>query len=78
MSSSSMLPGGQERFAAARRVPTALSAYFQHHGVWAPGVRLFRSMRFRSKALLISLATSAGRRGGWPPTNAMACAMPTP
>ena len=56
MSSSSMLPGGQERFAAARRVPTALSAYFQHHGVWAPGVRLFRSMRFRSKALLISLA----------------------
>jgi methyl-accepting chemotaxis protein len=51
-----MLPGGQERFAAARRVPTALSAYFQHHGVWAPGVRLFRSMRFRSKALLISLA----------------------
>ncbi len=29
------------------------SGYFQHHGIWAPGVRLFRRVRFRSKAALI-------------------------
>ena len=27
---------------------------FAHHGLWAPGVRLFRQLRFPSKALLIS------------------------
>ena len=27
-----------------------------HHGVWAPGGRLFRRLQFESKALLISLA----------------------
>ncbi len=30
--------------------------FFAYHGFWAPGVRLFRNMRFLSKALLISLA----------------------
>jgi methyl-accepting chemotaxis protein len=30
--------------------------FFAHHGVWAPGVRLFRNLRFLSKAVLISLA----------------------
>lgn len=30
--------------------------FFAHHGFWAPGVRLFRQMRFTSKALVISLA----------------------
>ena len=30
--------------------------FFTHHGVWAPGVRLFRTLRFASKALIISLA----------------------
>jgi methyl-accepting chemotaxis protein len=29
--------------------------FFRYHGVWAPGVRLFRNLRFRSKALLISV-----------------------
>jgi len=29
--------------------------YFRHHGVWAPGVRLFRRLGFRVKAGLISL-----------------------
>ena len=30
--------------------------FFSHHGLWAPGVRLFRRLQFESKALLISLA----------------------
>jgi methyl-accepting chemotaxis protein len=30
--------------------------FFAHHGVWAPGVRLFRQLRFATKALIISLA----------------------
>jgi methyl-accepting chemotaxis protein len=32
------------------------SGFFAHHGIWAPGVRLFRMLRFTSKALIISLA----------------------
>jgi methyl-accepting chemotaxis protein len=31
------------------------SGFFAHHGFWAPGVRLFRKLGFRTKALLISL-----------------------
>jgi len=34
----------------------ALIEFFRHHGVWAPGVKLFRRMQFRSKALIISTA----------------------
>jgi methyl-accepting chemotaxis protein len=34
----------------------SLRAFFRYHGVWAPGVRLFRSMGFRAKAMTISLA----------------------
>jgi len=30
--------------------------FFQYHGIWAIGVRLFRALRFRSKAALISLS----------------------
>jgi len=32
------------------------AGFFAYHGVWAPGVRLFRSLRFASKAIIISLA----------------------
>ena len=32
------------------------AGFFSHHGVWAPGVRLFRSLRFAAKASIISLA----------------------
>jgi len=32
------------------------SGFFAHHGLWAPGVRLFRNLRFTAKALIISLA----------------------
>jgi len=30
--------------------------FFAHHGLWAPGVRLFRNLKFAAKAGLISLA----------------------
>ncbi len=30
--------------------------FFQFHGIWAPGVRAFRRLMFRSKAVLIMLA----------------------
>ncbi len=32
--------------------------FFAHHGLWAPGVRLFRQLRFGHKATLISLAVA--------------------
>ena len=28
--------------------------FFAHHGAWSPGVRLFRSLNFRAKALIVS------------------------
>ena len=28
--------------------------YFTFHGLWAPGIRLFRQLRFGSKALILS------------------------
>ncbi len=30
--------------------------FFAHHGIWAPGVRLFRRLRFTAKAVIISAA----------------------
>ena len=36
--------------------PHASTGFFSFHGVWSPGVRLFRSLRFRAKATIISLA----------------------
>jgi len=43
---------------STRSAPAALSSggFFTHHGIWSPGVRLFRSLRFASKALIVSLA----------------------
>ena len=32
---------------------TSLIEFFRHHGAWAPGVRLFRLLHFRAKALII-------------------------
>jgi methyl-accepting chemotaxis protein len=32
----------------------AAGSYFEHHGIWAPGVRLFRRLNFITKAVLIS------------------------
>jgi methyl-accepting chemotaxis protein len=33
-----------------------LSEFFKHHGMWAPGIRLFRAIGFNSKASVISAA----------------------
>jgi methyl-accepting chemotaxis protein len=33
--------------------------FFRYHGLWAPGVRLFRSVGFRAKALIISAVFAA-------------------
>ncbi len=43
------LPQGEARFHVGG------GGYFAYHGVWAPGVRLFRRLGFTSKALIISL-----------------------
>ena len=42
---------------AAARVSTRPqpASYVAHHGVWAPGVRLFRNLGFNAKATLISI-----------------------
>ncbi len=32
------------------------TGFFAHHGLWAPGVRLFRALGFAAKAMIISLA----------------------
>ncbi len=32
------------------------SGYFEHHGFWSPGIRLFRFLHFKSKALIVSTA----------------------
>jgi len=34
--------------------PAGLASHFRYHGVWAPGVRLFRRLQFRAKALTVS------------------------
>jgi methyl-accepting chemotaxis protein len=33
---------------------SAIARFFRYHGIWAPGVRLFRSIGFRAKALTIT------------------------
>ncbi len=38
----------------ATQVPPS-GGFFAHHGLWAPGVRLFRQLRFSAKAMIISL-----------------------
>jgi methyl-accepting chemotaxis protein len=35
---------------------SACAGFFAHHGIWAPGVRLFRQLSFAAKALILSLA----------------------
>ncbi len=41
--------------------------FFAHHGLWAPGVRLFRRLSFMAKAAVISLAfvLPSGAMVGW-------------
>ena len=42
--------------APSARPAGADTGFFAHHGIWAPGVRLFRALRFSAKAVIISLA----------------------
>jgi len=42
--------------AASRQRSLADDGYFEHHGVWAPGVRTFRRLTFQAKATIASLA----------------------
>jgi methyl-accepting chemotaxis protein len=56
MSMSSLVDRKPAARAAAPQAPgSGMSEFFRYHGLWAPGVRLFRSVGFRAKALLISL-----------------------
>jgi methyl-accepting chemotaxis protein len=52
------VPWSRDRAHDATEVRTTRShpvrGFFQYHGLWAPGVRLFRSLGFRAKALIIS------------------------
>jgi len=43
------------------------NGFFAHHGIWAPGVRLFRRLGFSAKAAIISLAFMSPMLGllGW-------------
>ncbi len=43
-----------EAGSSAARAPESLTSFFRHHGLWAPGVRGLRRLRFRTKAVLIS------------------------
>ena len=37
--------------------------FYTHHGIWAPGVRVFRRLKFSAKALIISIAFTAPTLG---------------
>jgi methyl-accepting chemotaxis protein len=49
------------------QTPVRGNGFFSHHGVWAPGVRLFRRLAFTAKAVIISLALMLPMLGllGW-------------
>ena len=38
-----------------RQAAVGLTGYFRYHGLWAPGVRLFRVMPFAAKSALIAM-----------------------
>ncbi|HOM14590.1 MAG TPA: methyl-accepting chemotaxis protein [Rubrivivax sp.] len=56
------MPDAPAAAAAPRR-----AGFFAHHGIWAPGVRLFRDIGFTAKAVIISLAFMLPMLGllGW-------------
>ena len=49
-------PNGHSAKAISFRTKGTHAGFFTHHGVWAPGVRLFRALKFNAKAVIISLA----------------------
>jgi len=44
----------QMRDPLVRAGSTGLTGFFRYHGIWAPGVRLFRKIQFKTKALTLS------------------------
>ena len=49
--SNALNPSSSPTTTAERR-----DGFFDHHGLWAPGVRLFRKLSFAAKAFIVSLA----------------------
>jgi methyl-accepting chemotaxis protein len=64
---SALLHGASPAQAAPMPNPVQGNGFFSHHGLWAPGVRLFRRLTFTSKAVIISLAFMLPMLGllGW-------------
>ncbi len=56
MSSTLASPAKRHRRSATGHLHIA--DYFKYHGLWSPGVRMFRCMRFTAKAIVISAAFS--------------------
>jgi len=55
MNDSSAIGGEGHALGQQERHPAkGVLNFFRHHGVWAPGVRLFRSVDFKLKASFIS------------------------
>lgn len=46
----------EAQYTAASRNSRPSGGFFAHHGLWAPGVRVFRQLGFAAKATIISLA----------------------
>ena len=61
-----LLPGASATVPDSPRSAAGDAGFFAHHGVWAPGVRLFRTLRFASKAAhhLAGLRAAAARPAG--------------
>jgi methyl-accepting chemotaxis protein len=53
---SAILLPAQNLPASTSRLDHAHGGFFGHHGLWAPGVRVFRNLGFSAKAIIISLA----------------------
>ncbi len=53
LSSSRILTHADGAGAALKASP---GGFFEHHGVWAPGVRLFRTMKFAANATIVTAA----------------------
>jgi hypothetical protein len=53
---SSMVEGATgDRLVVISQSRSGIAEFFRYHGAWAPGVRLFRSIGFRAKAMVISV-----------------------
>ncbi|NKI93634.1 methyl-accepting chemotaxis protein [Rhizobacter sp. SG703] len=50
----SVRPAEQRAVSRHAAPPGGVLEFFRYHGVWAPGVRLFRHLSFNAKALMIS------------------------